>query len=92
MFSKKQEGRKDLVFGMAVEFKQQCLLFFKQGMIYFEWDVGNFGQAMSVPAVPLLTSLKKSVLTKRFSCVGCVQQAKFKGIIPKTCNAGRRYL
>ena len=34
MFSKKQEGRKDLVFGM--DLKQQCLLFSKQGMIYFE--------------------------------------------------------
>ena len=29
-------------------------------MIYFKWDVGNFSQAMSVPAVPLLMSLKKS--------------------------------
>ena len=36
MFSKKQEGRKDLVFGIAVQLKQWCLLLFKQGMIYFE--------------------------------------------------------
>ena len=72
MLSKKQEGRKDLVFGIAVELKQQCLLFFKQGMIYFEfWEFGqamsmpgNFGQTMSVPAVPLLTSSP---------CIMCVQ-------------------
>ena len=40
----------------------------------------NFSQA--------ITNLK-AVFTQRFSCVRCVLQAKFKGIIPKTCNAGR---
>ena len=31
-----QGRRNDSVFGMAIQLKQLCLLFFKQYMIYFE--------------------------------------------------------
>ena len=61
-----QGRRNDLVSGTAIKFKQWVLLLFKQYMIYFEKNMGNFGQAMAVPAVPLPTALSHICFRQRY--------------------------
>ena len=52
------------------------------------------GKASSVPLIATAHPqriVEWLFLTSRFSNVGCVKKAKFKGIITQTCNAGRLF-